>query len=245
MIHRNRIVAGVLALALAGPLAVASAAAGLPTGGIETKDYKILTEVTNSNLNTGDFKMPRTVHFSRPGTDAVANSAQGNYKRGTATLTGNVVLHDSGNANEGGTTPYHGNGPATLTCDQLDVDSKAKVYTATGHVHFSQATQSGTADKAILNRANQMLHLEGSVRLDSQGSTLSANVVDYNLNTKDVEVHGSPAVMTQPANQPPAPASAGPSPRGPAKATPKPKTTAKPKPAPKPSPKPAPSVKPQ
>ncbi|HEY0476324.1 MAG TPA: LptA/OstA family protein [Kofleriaceae bacterium] len=210
-----------------------SAAAELPTGGIETKDYKILTEVTNSNLNTGDFKMPRTVRFSRPGTDAVANSAQGNYKRGTATLTGNVVLHDSGNANEGGTTPYHGNGPATLTCDQLDVDSKAKVYIATGHVHFSQATQSGTADKAILNRANQMLHLEGSVRLDSQGSTLSANVVDYNLNTKDVEVHGSPAVMTQPANQPPAPASAAP--RGPAKATPKPKTSAKPKPAPKPA----------
>jgi lipopolysaccharide transport protein LptA len=232
---RTGTVAAFLALAFATPLAAASAAAGLPAGGIETRDYRIQTEVTNSNLNTGDFRMPKTVRFSRPGTDAVANSAQGNYKRGTATLTGNVVLHDSGNAGEAGSTPYHGNGPATLTCDQLDVDAHAKLYTATGHVHFSQATQSGTADKAVLNRATQMLHLEGNVRLDSQGSTLTANMVDYNLNTKDVEVHGSPAVMTEPANQQPAAEVAPPSPRGGAKPAPKPKTTAKPKPGPKPS----------
>ncbi|HEY0613111.1 MAG TPA: LptA/OstA family protein [Candidatus Elarobacter sp.] len=226
MIHGRTRQIGVLALALTALGGGASAAQGFPTGGIETKDYRILTDVTNSNLNTGDFKMPRTVRFSRPGTDATANSAQGNFKRGTATLTGNVVLHDSGNADEGGSTPYHGNGPATLTCDQLDVDSKAKLYTASGHVRFNQGTQAGTADKAILNRANQMLHLEGNVHLDSQGSTLSANMVDYNLNTKDVEVHGSPAVMSQPANQPPAPSASASSP----KPGPKPKTTPRPKP---------------
>ena len=62
-----------------------------------------------------------------------------------------------------------------------------------------------------------MLHLDGNVRLTDTGSTLVANSVDYNLNTKDVEVHGSPSVITRPMQADELPGSQprkpGPSPR--------------------------------
>ncbi len=193
-----------LALALAcGTAALGASPEPSPAaGGLATPDYRIETDETHWNFNSGDFTMPHRVRFYRPGTDATGDKATGNSKRGTATLIGSVVVHDSGNASEAGDAAYRGSGPATLTCDQLDIDSKAKMYTATGHVHFAQGTRTGIADKATLNRANGTLHLEGGVHLSDNGSTLTADAVDYNLNTKDAEVHGGPAVMTQPANQP-------------------------------------------
>jgi lipopolysaccharide assembly outer membrane protein LptD (OstA) len=193
-------------------------------GGLQTPDYRIETNETHWNFNTGEFTMPHRVRFFRPGTDAVGDKASGNSKLGTATLTGSVVVHDSGNAAEAGDKAYSGSGPATLTCDQLQIDSKQRLYTATGHVHFSQGTRSGTSARAVLNRGNGTLHLEGDVHLSDNGSTLTADSVDYNLNTKDAEVHGGPAVMTQPANREAAPP--------PPRATPAAKSKPKPKPAP-------------
>jgi lipopolysaccharide assembly outer membrane protein LptD (OstA) len=213
--------------AMAGTVALGAAPPDQGPGGLATPDYRIQTDETHWNFNSGDFTMPHRVHFLRPGTDAVGDKANGNSKRGTATLVGDVVVHDSGNATEAGDPAYHGSGPATLMCDQLDIDSKNKLYTATGHVHFAQGTRTGTADKAILNRASGKLHLEGDVKLTDNGSTLTAGVVDYDLNTKDAEVHGSPAVMTQPVSPPPAPVPT---------ASPKRKPV---KPVPKPAPKPA------
>ena len=213
-----------------GPLPVRAAAANQNAagGGLATPDYRIETDETHWNFNTGEFSMPHRVRFYRPGTDAVGDKANGNSKQGTATLIGDVVVHDSGNASEAGDASYSGSGPATLTCDELQIDSKQRLYTATGHVHFSQGTRTGTADKAILNRANGMLHLEGGVHLNDNGSTLTANVVDYNLNTKDAEVHGGPAVMTQPANRPAPPPSASAAPAPKPKTKPKPQATRKP-----------------
>lgn len=214
---------------LAGSVALGAAPPPPPDqapGGLATPDYRIQTDETHWNFNSGDFTMPHRVHFLRPGTDAVGDKANGNSKRGTATLIGDVVVHDSGNATEAGDPAYRGSGPATLMCDQLDIDSKNKLYTATGHVHFAQGTRTGTADKAILNRTTGKLHLEGDVKLTDNGSTLTAGVVDYDLNTKDAEVHGSPAVMTQPVSPPPAPAPTAPPKRKPTKSGPKP--TAKP-----------------
>ena len=200
-------------------------------GSIATPDYRIETDSTNWNFTSGDFTMPHRVHFLRPGTDAVADRANGNSKRGTATLYGNVVVHDSGNATEAGDAAYHGNGPATLNCDQLDLDTRAKLYTATGHVHFNQGSRSGTADKAILDRSSGKLHLEGDVHLTDNGSTLSAGVVDYDLNNKNAEVHGNPAVMTQPVTQQ-APIATPPPPK---RAAPRRTNAPKPKPAPTPA----------
>ncbi|HYW53683.1 MAG TPA: LptA/OstA family protein [Dongiaceae bacterium] len=208
--------------------------------GLQTAAYRIETNETKANFNTGDFTMPNKVRFFRPGTDAIGDRAQGNSKRGTVSLFGNVVVHDSGNASEASDAAYKGSGPATLTCDQLDVDSKARVYTATGHFHFSQGSRTGSADRATLDRNAGTLHLEGNVHLSDNGSTISANIVDYNLNTKDVQTHGSPTIMTQPAAQAPAAA-----PRQPpaARHTPAPRRTppraATAKPSATPSPKPS------
>ena len=217
-------------------VAAACAAVLLPLAAVadlETPDYHIVTAQAHTNLETGDFSMPQKVHLTRPGTDATADSAHGNSKKGIATLVGHVVVHDSGNAPEasGAGAAYHGSGPATLICDQLDVDAHAKLYTATGHVHFSQGPSSGSADRAVLNRGSGTLHLEGDVHLSQNGSTLSAGIVDYNLNTRDADMSGNPVQMTQPANQ----AAPPPSPAAKPRETPKPHGTAKPKPRPAPT----------
>jgi lipopolysaccharide assembly outer membrane protein LptD (OstA) len=250
-IHRfwNLTLALGLALACgAGALAAAPSRAPAPrpapTGmvqGIQTAAYRIETDQTNANFNSGDFTMPHRVRFFRPGTDAVGDRAQGNSKRGTVSLFGNVVVHDSGNASEASDAAYKGSGPATLTCDQLDVDSKARVYTATGHFHFTQGARTGSAERATLDRSAGTLHLEGNVHLSDNGSTISANIVDYNLNTKDVQTHGSPTIMTQPATQQPA---AAPRQTPSARHTPAPRRTPPRTPAPNAAPSPRPSATP-
>jgi lipopolysaccharide export system protein LptA len=196
------------------PAAVPTAPVAVPdsAGGLETKDYRIQTDETHWNFNSGDFSMPKRVRFFRPGTDAVGDKATGNSKRGTATLIGNVVVHDSGNAPEAAGDSYSGNGTATLTCDQLEVDSKQKIYVATGHVHFSQGTRTGAADHGTLNRNTGTLQLQGRVRLTDGDQVMTASDLIYNLNTKDVDVRGGPIVIKQPV-----PASTGGTP------TPKPK----------------------
>ena len=245
--HRFRYLLLPLGLALAcGSTALAAAPARPATPrpapassapGLQTAAYRIETNETKANFNTGDFTMPNKVRFYRPGTDAIGDRAQGNSKRGTVSLFGNVVVHDSGNASEASDAAYKGSGPATLTCDQLDVDSKARMYTAIGHFHFSQGTRTGSADRALLDRNAGTLHLEGNVHLSDNGSTISANIVDYNLNTKDVQTHGSPTIMTQPATQQPA---AAPRQPPPGKHTPAPRRTPPRAPAPKPNASPSP-----
>jgi lipopolysaccharide export system protein LptA len=182
------------------PVPLPTAPAALPdtSGGLETNDYRIQTDETHWNFNSGDFSMPKRVRFFRPGTDATSDSATGNSKRGTATLIGNVIVHDSGNAPEAASDSYSGNGPATLTCDRLDVDSKQKIYTATGRVHFTQGTRTGSADHGVLNRNTGTLQLTGNVKLTDGDQTLTAQNLVYNLNTKDVDVRGGPIVIKQP-----------------------------------------------
>ena len=158
--------------------------------------------------------MPHKVTFSRPGSDGTADRAEGNQKRGTVSLYGNVVVHDNGNAPEAGSesSEYAKGGPATLTCDQLDVDSKAKVYTAIGHVHFEQGSRKADAEHGVLNRTTGMLRLEGNVKTVDGESSLTAQNMDYNLNTKHVEANGKPIVIKQPVPTP-EPGSATPTPK--------------------------------
>ncbi len=165
---------------------------------MQTPFYHIETDETDLNQNSGDFKMPHRVTFSRPGSDAVADSAQGNDKRGNVILIGHVVVHDSSGAGASiGPAAGGGSGPMTLDCDRLEIDSRAKIYTAIGNVHFAQAGRQGSAQRGVLDRAANRLHLEGAVSLTDPTSALTANTVDYNLSSKDVDVQGSPAVLKQ------------------------------------------------
>jgi lipopolysaccharide export system protein LptA len=221
-----------LALVCGATALAAAPRSNATSNGLQTAAYRIETDETKANFNTGDFTMPHKVRFYRPGTDAIGDRAQGNSKRGTVSLFGNVVVHDSGNAGEAGDAAYKGSGPATLMCDQLDVDSKARVYTATGHFHFTQGTRSGSADKATLDRTAGTLHLEGGVHVSDNGQSMSGDVVDYNLNTKEVHAYGKPIEMSQPVQQ----SAPGPRQPPPARRTPAPRKTTPRNSTPKPSP---------
>jgi lipopolysaccharide export system protein LptA len=168
---------------------------------MEMNGYQIETDQTNWNLNTGDFTMPHEVKVTRPGTDARGDKAKGNTKLGTATLVGNVVVHDSGGAPEAKDAGPDYQGPATITSDTLTLDSKNKSYDAQGHVHFVQGDRVGTADRAVLNQTKHTLHMEGNVVLAQGQSTMKAGVVDYNLQTRDVIASGAPMIIREPIPQ--------------------------------------------
>lgn len=185
---------------------------GSTTSTLQTPEYTLETDSITTHQN-GDFEMPHKVVFSRPGSDGSADSATGNEKRGTITLIGNVVIHDNGNAPEAtqSSDAYAKGGPATLTCDKLDVDSKAKIYVATGNVHFEQGARKAIADSGILNRVTGNLHLAGHVRTSEGAASMRTDVIDYNLNSKHYEATGKPIVIKQPVPTP-EPGSASPTP---------------------------------
>lgn len=164
--------------------------------------YVIETDTTNWNANSGDFVMPHEVKVSRPGSDARGDRATGNSKRGLATLLGSVVVHDDGGAPEAKDAGKDYQGPATITCDQLAVDTKGRVYDAQGNVHFVQGNRTGVAQRGILNQTAHTLHLEGNVLLTEGDTSIRAGVVDYNLQTKDVVAAGAPMVIRQPVPSP-------------------------------------------
>jgi lipopolysaccharide export system protein LptA len=213
-------VRGAAQAALVGAAFFSLIAAGAPdpvaSSGLVMNGYQIETDQTNWNLNSGDFVMPHEVKVTRPGSDARGDHAKGNTKLGTATLVGNVVIHDNGTAPEvkdaGAGTEY--NGPATITTDNLTLDSKNKSYDAQGNVHFTQGNRTATADRGVLNQLAHTLHLEGNVVLTEGGSSMKAAVVDYNLQTKDVVASGAPMIIRQPIPQQAAPPPPTPKPKG-------------------------------
>lgn len=183
-----------------------------PAATLETPYYKLETDDVSLKGN-GDYVMPHKVTFSRPGSDGTADRAEGNRPRGTVSLLGNVVVHDNGKAPEAGSTDeYAKGGPSTLTCDRLDVDSKAKTYVALGHVHYVQGERKADAERGVLNRTTGMLHLEGNVKTSEGGSSMTARFIDYNINTKRIEAEGNPIVIKQPVPTP-EPGSITPSPK--------------------------------
>lgn len=190
-----------------------------PLPGMEMNGYQIETVQTNWNLNTGDFTMPKEVKVTRPGSDARGDRATGNSKRGTATLLGNVVVHDDGGAPEAKDVgkDYSGSGPSTITCDQLALDSHEHSYDAQGNVRFVQGNRTGTARRGILNQNTHMLHLEGDVVLAEGQTTMRANVVDYNLQSRDVVASGSPMMIKEPIPASSAAPAGSPSPKPPAR----------------------------
>ena len=195
----------------ASPSAAPSSSSA-PRASLETPEYRLESDEITKKGN-GDFTMPHKVAFSRPGSDGTADRAEGNTERKTVSLFGNVVVHDNGNAPEAGSQDeYAKGGPSTLTCDQLDVDAKSKIYTATGHVHFTQGARDMVADHGVLNRKTGMLRLEGHVKTKENESTMTAQDLEYNLNTKHVEGNGKPIVIKQPVPTP-EPGSATPTPK--------------------------------
>jgi lipopolysaccharide assembly outer membrane protein LptD (OstA) len=157
----------ILATLLAAFL-VAAAPKPPPQGravGFGLSDWHVTTGQLDANWQTGAFSTPGRIELTRPGSDISADHAVGNFKNHSATLTGNVVLHD----NNGVLTNFAGqNGshaPATLTCNNLTIDGVSKTYVATGSVHFIQGGSDVRADRAVMNGVTHDLHLYGHVEL--------------------------------------------------------------------------------
>lgn len=135
--------------------------------GFRFSDWDVSTAQFDYNWESGAFNAPQHITLTRPGSDIQADRANGNGKTKQATLNGNVVLHDS----NGVLTNFAGPGstgshkPATLTCDNLQIDGVSKTYTATGNVHFEQGGSTVTARRAIMNGLTHDLHLYGDVHL--------------------------------------------------------------------------------
>lgn len=192
-----------LAAATPAPSATPNAAA-LPA--VETPYWKVETIEIHAKDN-GDFTMPQHVAFSRPGSDGTADRAEGNSKRGTVSLVGNVVVHDNGGAEEAKENPqYAEGGPSTLTCDRLDIDQKALVYTAIGTVKFVQGERTMTSDRARWDRQLHQMVLSGHVYAANATSHMRADVVNYNTESKAFSIDGHPMVIVQPVpSRPPRP----------------------------------------
>jgi lipopolysaccharide assembly outer membrane protein LptD (OstA) len=133
--------------------------------GFGLSDWHVTTGQLDANWQSGAFSTPGKIELTRPGSDIQADRANGNFKTHSATLTGNVVLHD----NSGVLTNFAGQSgshqPATLTCDNLTIDGVSKTYVATGNVHFIQGGSDVRADRAVMNGATHDLHLYGHVQL--------------------------------------------------------------------------------
>lgn len=189
----------------ASPAPVTSAALAAspsPAPGMVMNGYQIETDLVNGNLKSGDFTMPREVRVTRTGSDARGDRAHGNSNKGIATLEGHVVVHDNGGAPEAKDAGADYQGPSTITCDTLTLDSKNRSYDAQGNVRFVQGNRIGTAQRGILNQTAHTLHLEGNVILSEGETSIRGSVVDYNLQTRDVVASGAPIIIRQPVPGP-------------------------------------------
>jgi lipopolysaccharide export system protein LptA len=199
--------AGTLAAAL-GILAAAIAAggqsspaaplqrAGLRVGGTF---YTIETTAAHYNVGSGAFETDAPLRISRPGLDASADGGRGNAIAGTAVLKGNVRVHDAGGA---GSPQGKDAEPATLTCDELDVDARKDAYRAAGHARFIGTTRTAQADLMVFDRKRHTVHLEGDVILTDGDAAVHATVVDLDLAHHDAVALGSPVVIVKPAASP-------------------------------------------
>jgi len=203
------LLAGVLAVpAMAqnrpAPRAAAPKASAPPASTLTNGQFAVETDETNYNLNNGDFDMPHHVHFTRPGTDVTGDRAHGNTRNDTITITGHVILHQTGAVNSlgAGAQKVTSEEPSMLTTDELQVDGRAKTYTALGNVHWSQGGKRLSADHGILNELTHQLNLQGNVHIEQNQQSMDADRVDYDTQTEDGKAYGSPVISRLPVGAP-------------------------------------------
>ncbi|HUA09356.1 MAG TPA: LPS export ABC transporter periplasmic protein LptC [Candidatus Acidoferrales bacterium] len=172
----------------------------LPSTGPDTFQVGVWTvhaSLVDVNFKTGDFSTPKQVTMTRGGGDITADRASGNYKSSSATLYGHVVMHDTeGNfAGLSSTKPAKSKGPSTLTADQVHIDGKGKIYTATGNVHYVQADTTVDSETGVLDDLTHDLDLKGNVRIVQGARNMLADHVLYN--TVSGQAHAEGDVVMQ------------------------------------------------
>ncbi len=175
----------------------------MPSGAPEYKIgfWTVKVSPLDLNFKTGNFSTPNRIFMTRDSGDITGDRASGNFKTKEFTIYGHVVMHDSeGNfAGLSSTKPTHSRGPATLTADQVHIDGAAKVYTATGNVHYVQADTTTDADTGTLNDINHDLDLVGHVHIVQGERNMQADHVLYNTVSGQAHAEGDPVTMQFPS----------------------------------------------
>lgn len=161
------------ALALTPAPALAFVQVGKFTINFELGDFK----------RNGDFVVPGLVTGVSPDGDFRADRAIGNLQRSQVTLVGHVLLHQRFPSPHGPPQP-----PMTLTSDQFHIDSKVKVYTATGSVRVVQGARTLVADVVQLNDATHDTIATGNVRVQDTTRSMDSQEVHYNTVTGNLLV---------------------------------------------------------
>ena len=166
--------------------------------------WTVHTSSLDFNEKSGDFSVPNSLRMTREGGDVEADRANGNFKTQIVTLYGNVTMHDvrgnfAGLASGSVTQPH---GPATLTADQVRIDGKARVYTATGHVHYVQAGTLVDADRGLLNDVSHMLYLSGNASVKQGLRDVVAEHIAYNTLTGTAHAEGNVTMRFPSESQP-------------------------------------------
>ena len=188
----------ILAALIAAAAVAAPKSSPAPVGGtsMTVGVWTVQTSSSDMNFHTGDFSAPNKLHMTRNGGDITADRASGNFKSKKLTLYGNVVMHDTNGTMAGGSVaPGQSRGPSTLTADQVAIDGLAKVYVATGHVHYVQGDTVTDAQKGTLNDTTHQLFLVGKVQIVQGSRKLNAEHVTYNTITG--EAHAQDNVVMQ------------------------------------------------
>lgn len=146
-------------------LAAAPAPVQSPGTGFSFADWHFATTQLDANWQTGLFNAPVHVTLTRPGSDINADRANGNFKTHQALLTGHVVVHDTNGILTNFAGQQGSRAPATLTCDNLNIDGTKKTYTATGNVHYIQGSSEVRAERAVMDGITHEIHLSGNVQL--------------------------------------------------------------------------------
>ncbi len=188
-----------LTTAVAATPSPSSRATPAPSGGttVGTGDVTFRTPGTFIlNNKTGDFTVPQNFTIERPGSNARADRASGNFKRKIAVLTGNVVMHQTQPvADKDDSIKQATQKPMTITCKELTVDWAVKTYTAVGEVHVVQENDTVDADRAVLNDETHELTLQGNVRMH-QGVSRTAQAPHVDYNTQSKAYHATGGVTT-------------------------------------------------
>jgi lipopolysaccharide assembly outer membrane protein LptD (OstA) len=123
----------------------------------------------------GDFVIPGAVYGVSSDGDFRADRAFGNYQQQVATLVGHVVLHQRATS---GASP-----PLTLTSNQLRVDGRPGIYTATGSVVVTQANRQLHSDYLWLNNTTHDTILRGNVMAQQNDRVVKTSEAHYNTLT--------------------------------------------------------------
>lgn len=182
--------------ALAALIGLAPIAAA-PTATAQIGEWSMQTSQLDTDYQTGDFSAPHHVLLKRAdGSTIEADRGTGNYKKKFFQMYGKVSIHDtSGTLTGSSVAPSGERGPSTLTCDELHVDSSAKVYNAIGNVHYEQGSTTANAAQARLDDKAHRLDMQGHVHFVQGDRTLDSDRARYDTLSQDGRADGNVTML--------------------------------------------------